>query len=451
MGRSRAFEPIEVVLVGEGEAYIVETFHDALTGKVVHLEGLVDVGGGDGELVHFDRDDGLGVLPDGLQESLDGLLGQVDGEEAVLGGVVPEDVGEGGCYHRLEAVVFYRPDGVFAAGPRAEVLAGDQDDGVFVLFPVQYELLVLAPAGEQELPEAGALDALEGVAGYDLVRVHVRVPERKRRPRYALDRIHLSHLQRYAKLARRGEPAHDGGRRGHHGADEVRPAPLALASLEIAVAGGGAPLAGLQDVGVHAEAHGTARVAPVEAGLGEDLGQPLLLGLLFDAHRTGNDHRPNSVFDLVALEHAGRGTQVLDAGVGARTQENGVDLYVPYGGCLPPRHLTYRPSLAPVLGLRHLPIERHGLGRRRAPRDVGGKVFRLDYYFLVELGALVGTQALPLLDGDVPLLALGGELSAPQVLEGGVVGGHEAGPRAALYGHVAHGHAALHGELPDGF
>ena len=59
---------------------------------------------------------------------------------------------------------------------------GYQDDGVLVLFCVHHEVLVLTPAGEQELAEAGALDALEGVAGHDLVRVHVRVPERKRRP-----------------------------------------------------------------------------------------------------------------------------------------------------------------------------------------------------------------------------------------------------------------------------
>src|SRR5215217_198976 len=450
MGWPRAFERIEVVLVGEGEAYVVEALHDSLAGEVVHLEGLVDVGGCDGELVHFYGDDGLGVLPDGLQEVLDGLLGQVDGEEAVLGGVVPEDVGEGGRYYRFETVVFYRPDGVFAARPRAEVLAGDQDDGVFVLMPVHYEVLVLAPAGEQELPEAGALDALEGVAGYDLVGVHVRVPERKRRPGYALDRIHLSHLQWYAELARRGEPAHNGRGGGHYGADKVCPATLALAPLEVAIAGRGTPLAGLQYVRVHAEAHRTARVAPVEAGLGKDFGQPLLLGLLLDAHRTRHDHRPNALLDLVAFEHAGCGAQVLDAGVGTGPQENSVHFYVPYRRPWLQRHVAERPLVALVLRLRHLPIERHGLGRRRTPRDVRNQVLRLYHYFLVELGALVGPKVLPLLDGDIPLLTLGGELSALQVLEGGLVGGYEAGPRAALDGHVAHGHAALHRELPDG-
>jgi hypothetical protein len=55
---------------------------------------------------------------------------------------------------------------------------------------VHYEVLVLAPAGEQELSEAGALDALEGIARDDLVRVHVGVTEWKGCSRDALDRLH---------------------------------------------------------------------------------------------------------------------------------------------------------------------------------------------------------------------------------------------------------------------
>src|SRR5215210_7357279 len=109
----------------------------------------------------------------------------------------------------------------------------------------------------------------------------------------------------------------------------MRPAALALASLEVAIAGRGAPLARLQNVGVHAEAHGAPRVAPVEACLGEDLGQSFFLGLLLDAHRTRDDHSPYAFLDLVAFQDAGGGAQVLDAGVGTRPKENGVYFYVP--------------------------------------------------------------------------------------------------------------------------
>src|SRR5215210_1642923 len=450
MGWSRAFEGFEILLISQREAYVVEALHDAPAGEVVHCEGLVDVGCCDGELVEFDGDHGLRVFPDGFQKVLDGLLGQVDGEEAVLGRVVLEDVSEGRGDHRAEAVIFYRPDCVLAAGTRAEVLARKQDHGVFMLGPVHDEVLVLAPAGEQELSKAGALDALEGVARDDLVGVHVRVTKRKRGPRDALDRLHLTHLHRYAELARRGEAAHYGRRRCHYGADEVRPAALALAPLEVAVAGRGAPLTRLQYVGVHAQAHRAPRVAPVEAGLGEDIGESFFLGLLLDAHRTRDDHGPDSFLDLVALEDAGGGAQVLDAGVGTRPEKYSVNLYVSDPSPRLQSHVLERPLVTIALRLRDLAVERNGLSRGRAPGDVGNQILRPDNDFFVELGALLGRQLLPLLDRGVPMLAFGGVLPASEVLEGRLVRGYEARPGPTLDGHVAHGHAALHRELSDG-
>src|SRR5215469_14590320 len=67
-----------------------------------------------------------------------------------------------------------------------------------------------------------------------------------------------------------GEVAGDGGGGGHLRADEVGASTAALASLEVAVGGRGAALAGLQDVGVHGEAHGAAGLAPLKAGGLED-------------------------------------------------------------------------------------------------------------------------------------------------------------------------------------
>src|SRR4051812_25544159 len=65
----------------------------------------------------------------------------------------------------------------------------------------------------------------------------------------------------------RGQPTGDGGGRGHQWRDEVRAAALALPAFEVAVRGGGAALTGLELVGVHAQAHGAARAAPLPAGL----------------------------------------------------------------------------------------------------------------------------------------------------------------------------------------
>src|SRR6266581_997025 len=47
----------------------------------------------------------------------------------------------------------------------------------------------------------------------------------------------------------------DGGRCSHHGADQVRASAAALASFEIAVAGGGATLRRAEDIRVHAQTH----------------------------------------------------------------------------------------------------------------------------------------------------------------------------------------------------
>src|SRR5688572_31550749 len=58
------------------------------------------------------------------------------------------------------------------------------------------------------------------------------------------------------------------GRR-HRRADEVRASARTLAALEVAVRGRGAALAGFQAVGVHAQAHRAARLAPLEAGIAE--------------------------------------------------------------------------------------------------------------------------------------------------------------------------------------
>src|SRR6266536_464526 len=66
----------------------------------------------------------------------------------------------------------------------------------------------------------------------------------------------------------------DGGRGGHLGADEVRAPAAALAALEVAVRGRGAALAGLEDVGVHAQAHRAAGGPPVEAGGAEHAVEP---------------------------------------------------------------------------------------------------------------------------------------------------------------------------------
>ena len=94
------------------------------------------------------------------------------GKQPDLRAVGVEDVGEARRDDRLEAVVLQAPGRVLARGAAAEVLAGDEDR-----VGRQIPARLLGPVVEQELAEAGALDALEELLGHDLVGVDVGAVE----------------------------------------------------------------------------------------------------------------------------------------------------------------------------------------------------------------------------------------------------------------------------------
>lgn len=235
------------------------------------------------------------------------------------------------------------------------------------------------------------------------------------------------------------------------------PAALALPSLEVAVRGGGGALAGGQLVGVHAEAHRAPGVPPFGAGLGEDLVQPLGDGLEGDPDGAGDDQHPHPVGHLAAVQDRGRVAQILDAAVGARTHEDGVDadlaqrlsggqphvLQGPFGG-VALRGVLVRSRVGDV-GRQGRALA--GVG---APGDERGEFGGVDDDLGVEHRVVVGAQGLPVRDGGVPVLALGGVVAPPEVVEGGGVGGDHARAGAGLDRHVADGHPGLHRELLDG-
>src|ERR1700685_1010982 len=111
----------------------------------------------------------------------------------------------------------------------------------------------------------------------------------------------------------------DGGSRGHRRRDQVRAALIALPPLEIAVRGRSAALAGCKLVGIHAETHRAAGLAPLEAGTNKDLVEPLGLCLLFHEAGAGHDHGADFGVNLFAVDDTRSGAQILDAAVGART------------------------------------------------------------------------------------------------------------------------------------
>src|SRR3954471_17288804 len=165
------------------------------------------------------------------------------------------------------------------------------------------------------------------------------------------------------------EAALDRGRGGHLGTDEVRAAAGALAALEVAVRRRRAALARVQLVGVYGPAHGAAGAAPVEARLGEDLVQALSLGLRLDLHRARDDHGVHVAVDLLARDHLGRRAQVADAGVGARADEDAVELDLLDRRARLQPHVLQRALLALARRRRDRGGDRRDLRGVRAPRD----------------------------------------------------------------------------------
>src|ERR1700679_567492 len=104
----------------------------------------------------------------------------------------------------------------------------------------------------------------------------------------------------------------------------MRPSPASLASLEVAIAGGGAALAWFEDIRVHTQAHGAARLAPLEAGSAEDVVQTLFLSLPLDELRAGHHHCADGRRNMVSLHHSSSSPQIADARVRARADEDAV-------------------------------------------------------------------------------------------------------------------------------
>jgi len=119
-----------------------------------------------------------------------------------------------------------------------------------------------------------------------------------------------------------------------YGAYQVGAAVFALAALKIAIGGAGAAFVGRQDVGIHADAHAAAGVAPLKTGGGENFVEPFLFGLGLDAARAGNDQGLLDGAGYVLAGHELRGgAKIVDAGIGAGTDEHAIDGNCPRWGC----------------------------------------------------------------------------------------------------------------------
>src|SRR5438552_10701634 len=105
----------------------------------------------------------------------------------------------------------------------------------------------------------------------------------------------------------------------------MRAAARALPALEVAVRRGGAPLARPQDVGIHAETHRAARVAPLESRVREDAVEPLSFGVGLHTHRSRHDESADARAHVPAANDLRGRPQILETCVRAGPDEHGVD------------------------------------------------------------------------------------------------------------------------------
>src|SRR3546814_17394246 len=93
----------------------------------------------------------------------------------------------------------------------------------------------------------------------------------------------------------------------------------------MAVRGRPTAFAGLQPVGVHADAHRASGLAPVEPRGAQYGVDALRLRLPLDQPRTGDDHRADVRRDAPAAHDVGDDTQILDPAVGSTADEDPVE------------------------------------------------------------------------------------------------------------------------------
>ena len=230
----------------------------------------------------------------------------------------------------------------------------------------------------------------------------------------------------------------DGGGGGHGGADQVGASTASLTALEVAVAGGGATLAGLQNIRIHAEAHGASGLAPFGSGFEEDAVETLALGELLNRLGAGNDQHLNHGADLMSLDDPGGIAQVFQASIGAGADKDAVDGQ--RGERLAGSDAHVLKSIGDgklfdfvlaVFRTRRAAGDGRGHSGRGAPGDPGLQSGGIEVHDAIELRAGIAGQSAPVGDGFVPLLALGSVSAALDVGEGGFIGGDHAGARAS--------------------
>ena len=235
----------------------------------------------------------------------------------------------------------------------------------------------------------------------------------------------------------------------------MRAPATALPPFEVAVRGGRTAFARRQLIGVHRQTHRTPRKPPFESGVDEDLRQPFLFGLGAHKARSGNDHRPQTILDLPALQNRGGCPQVFDAAVGAGPDEDRVDLDL---GQLLPRnqaHVVQAAAGGIDLAARKAfrvgddASDRQHVFRAGAPGHDRGNVFAAQRHHLVELRVIIGKQRFPPGQRRFPLRPFRRMGATHDIGIGFLIRGDDTCAGAALDRHVADGHPPFHRQIAD--
>src|SRR6185437_4143739 len=105
----------------------------------------------------------------------------------------------------------------------------------------------------------------------------------------------------------------------------MSPSAAALAAFKVAIARGGAALAGGKYVGIHAQAHRAAGLTPIETCFLEDLVETFVLSLGFHLLRAGHHHGIHVRRNFAAGGNTRRRAKIFDPAVGAGSDEDAID------------------------------------------------------------------------------------------------------------------------------
>src|SRR5260370_14886344 len=122
-----------------------------------------------------------------------------------------------------------------------------------------------------------------------------------------------------------GKVAGQGGGGGHHGTAQMGASACTLGAFKVAVAGGSATLGRGENIGVHAQAHGASRFAPLKTSRAENGIQTLAFGGLLHHLRAGHNHGAHMRINFVSAQHAGGGAQIFNTSIGAAADAAAID------------------------------------------------------------------------------------------------------------------------------